>query len=214
MVCTNININGCSGDIPRFDVAVIDVSINPIVLVSDTSAHLVILDEIDITSNIFHSIFYDSSGNFALNPTLNPAVTHSDHIIPYVGINFPYRTMDNGKHFCLLDTIFENIEDDLNVCRTAFTPCTNIALHKQLMNLKTFYDLGLIRLQCYLDWPSIINAVNCEINDPHNAPDSIVVDLIISIVFATPTVGVMPTIVKLIYRTTFPIDPYYPPTAV
>ena len=66
----NINISACSNDIPRFDVAVIDVSINEINMIYEGSAHLVILDEIDITSNIFHSLFYDLSGQFVLNPLL------------------------------------------------------------------------------------------------------------------------------------------------
>ncbi len=194
---------GCTGH-PIIDVAVIDVSLNPINIVTDGSAHLVILDSIDISSNIFHAIFYDSSGDFSLNPNYDGL----DILKPYVGISNPYRTKDNGHNFCLIDTIFDNIECDLGVCRTAFTPCTNIALNKQLAALKTFYDLGLIKLECSLSWSEIINVINCAIDDLVNVPPNIIVDLVISIVFTTPTIGVYPTIIKLIYSTDFPIIQY------
>ena len=192
------------------DVAVIDVSINPIVTIYDVSAHYVILDPIDISSNIFHSIFYDLSGNFALNPNFK----NIDDVFNFVGINTPYRTTCGGDPFCLLDVIYDFIEDDLNVCRSAFTPCTNIALTKQLMFLKTFYDLGVYTLECSLNWKQIIDAVNCEMNN--NTDTTITADLIISIVFRTPTVGVQPIVVKVVYRVTFPIitDPYGHKTAV
>lgn len=211
---------------PTIDVAVIDVSLNPIYTINDVSAHLVILDPIDISSDVFHSIFYDSSGSFAVNPRYK----HVEAVAPLVAINHPYRTVDDGENFCLLDVIFDFIEYDLNVCRTAFTPCTNIALNKQLLGLKTFYDLGIIKLQCSLDWNSIIESINCELHNHHhddhypclnsshfpagytvthtgNHQDrNITIDLVISIAFTSPTVGVLPTIIKLIYRAEFPID--------
>jgi hypothetical protein len=205
MPCLNNNnivifpVPSCSR--PAIDVAVIDISVNAIRMISDISAHFVILDNIEIDSTVFHSIFYDSSGNFALNP----AYARDDDVRPYVGINFPYRTINDGNFFSLLDIIFDNIEFDLNISRLAFTPCTNIALTKQLIGLKTFYDLGLLRLECSLDWKSIIYAVNGEIEDIRNLPPFVIVDLIISIVFTSPTVGVLPTIIKLIYSTKFPI---------
>lgn len=208
MNMNTLTVGHCSN--PSIDVAVIDMSINEIFLTSDVSAHLVVLDNINITSSIFHALFYDTSGNFALNPLYK----YTNSIRPYVGINKPYRTYENGRDFCLLDEIFENIEDDLNVCRTAFTPCTNIALNRQLMGLKTFYDLGLIKLACWIDWNTILEMVACLFDDYNvgSMPSSVKIDLIISIVFKTPTVGVLPTIVKLVYTTEFGLASVRPHT--
>lgn len=151
--------------------------------------HVVELDNINISEAFFRSIFYQTD-NFSINPTayLDP------QLFPY--IKFEDLTV-LGNHFCLYDEIIKNIENDLGISSSMFSPCTNIALAKDINGIKTLSDLiqsGTIL--CSLTWSDIMKIVKCE-NDGSNVVNVI---LTLSVVFTNPTAGVNATIIKFNYN--------------
>jgi hypothetical protein len=113
-----------------------------------------------------------------------------------------------GCKFSLVNTIYDNLENDLNVTRDMFESTSTIALNYTLSNILSLYDISNGVPGCSLDWSNIMNIVQeiyngkLKANDP-NPPSSVVVNLVISLVITTPTVGSYPTVIKFIYETTF-----------
>ena len=162
--------------------------------------HIVELDNIIIAENIFKALFYKFNV-FSINPNaiINPV------FIPYISFDPSYRTVDCEK-FYLPETIFQNIEADLGIVRTTLTPCSNIALNKQLNSIKTVCDLiKTSSILCSLTWEDIVNTVRYKFNDLDPMPLNPDVILTLSVVFASPTCGVHPTTLKFNYKTTINI---------
>jgi len=176
----------------RLDFAVYAKATSQINLTKNTD-HIVNLDVINIDETLFKSIFYQTD-NFAINP--NAALDE----LSLSKISFSNLTV-SGSHFCLFDTILQNIEADLGVSSSMFSPCTNIALHKDINSIKSLVDLiqtGTI--VCSMTWTDIINALKCEEN---NGVAEVILTL--TVVFTNPTVGVNSTIIKFNYKTTITI---------
>jgi len=176
----------------RLDFAVYAKATSQVNLTNNTD-HVINLDVITIDEALFKSIFYQTD-NFAINP--NAASVE----LSLSKISFSNLTI-SGIHFCLFDTILQNIETDLGVTSSMFSPCTNIALHKDINSIKSLVDLiqtGTI--VCSMKWSDIINALKCEANN--GVADVI---LTLTVVFTNPTVGVNSTIIKFNYKTTVTI---------
>ena len=176
----------------RLDFAVYAKATTQVNLTKNTD-HVVILDEITIDESLFKSIFYQTD-NFAINP--NAALSE----LSLSKISFSNLTV-SGVHFCLFDVIIQNIEADLGVSSSMFSPCTNIALHKEINAIKSLVDLiqtGTI--VCSMTWTDIINSLKCEAN---NGVAEVILTL--TVVFTNPTVGVNSTIIKFNYRTSINI---------
>lgn len=153
--------------------------------------HITELDNINISETFFRNIFYQTD-NFAINPQ-----AYLDQLL------LPYISFSNltvlGKHFCLYDEIIKNIENDLGVSSSMFSPCTSIALAKEINAIKTLCDLiqsGTIL--CSLTWTDIMNIVKCESENG----SSVNVILTLSVVFTNPTTGINATIIKFNFATT------------
>lgn len=187
------------------DVAVMTQALQSINIRNDE--HRVVLDKIVIDSTLFRSIFYSNGNNFALNQAY---LSDLKSIIQYVSLDDPYRTV-NGNDFCLVDTIYDNIEEDLGVLRDNFTPCSNIALNTELSGIKTLYDLKKLTPACALTWETLENLAACECDQPVDVPTNVRMNLVITVVFSTDTVGttsvIKPTVLRLFYETTFLVQP-------
>ena len=149
--------------------------------------HIVELDNISIDEALFKSIFYNTD-NFAINP-----IAYLDPLLSQY-ISFSNLTV-LGKHFCLYDEIIKNIENDLGISSSMFSPCTNIALIKEINAIKTLCDLiqtGTI--VCSLTWTDIMNIIKCESESEGVNPLTVILTL--SVVFTNPTAGVNATILK------------------
>ena len=149
--------------------------------------HIVELDNISIDEALFKSIFYNTD-NFAINP-----IAYLDPLLSQY-ISFSNLTV-LGKHFCLYDEIIKNIENDLGISSSMFSPCTNIALSKEINAIKTLCDLiqtGTI--VCSLTWTDIMNIIKCESESEGVNPLTVILTL--SVVFTNPTAGVNATILK------------------
>jgi hypothetical protein len=160
------------------------------------SIHVVNLDNILVTEPVFKILFY-SQNVFSINPQ----ASQNALLLPLISFGHEHRTINNVPFF-LTETIIENIENDLNMSRSLFTPCSNVALNKQLNAIKTLGDLIKTSSNlCSLPWSDIVNTVRCKFNDLDPMPVSPSVILTLSVVFSSPTSGVEPTMVKFNYKT-------------
>jgi hypothetical protein len=176
----------------QIDFAVYSRQITPIIMKNPLD-HIVELDAIDITESLFKSIFY-LTNNFSINPN----VIFDPVLLSY--ISFDNKT-SLGNHFCLFDELIKNFENDLGVSSSMFSPCTNIALNKEINGIKSLYDLiqsGTI--VCSLTWTDIINAVRCE-----TTTNTANVILTLSVVFTNQTQGINATIIKFNFSTSVTI---------
>lgn len=191
----NCNSIKTVSDTIALDIAVLCQEYSPIE-VSCNNNHIIELDEILITEDIFRQIFYPYGENFGLD---NKVCSNST-AFPYITFLPPWRTLNCGQPFSLLEQIILNIENDLNVTRNCFLTCTLIELSKELSNIKTLCDINCCSLLCSLPWSNVINIIrndylNRDINNPLRQTL-----LIISVIFKTPNTCILPTIIKFKYR--------------
>ena len=182
----------------RLDFAVVNTQVNTQLVVQDpSSVYITELDIIDISENIFKTIFFNVN-QFYVNPLADSDLMLNE----YISFSQNLRTV-GGKHFCLLDVILANYCTDAGVPQSYFTPCSLINLNKQINAIKTLYNVyqnktGL----CSLNWDEIVDAVKCEYDYPNFKSGEVI--LTFTVVFIpTPsnTIVFKPTIIKFNYRT-------------
>jgi len=161
------------------------------------SDHIINLDEIAVTKEIFQTIFYPYHENFGMNKN---NVINNKTLLPYTSFLPENRSVD-GKNFYLLEKIISNIENDLNVSRNCFTIETLVELSNEITNLHSLCDLNYCSVLSSLTWPNILEIIkNYKLSDSSDEP--LIPICVISIIFKTPTVGVKNTIVRFNYRIT------------
>lgn len=161
------------------------------------SDHIINLDEIAVTKEIFQTIFYPYHENFGMNKN---NVINNKTLTPYISFLPENRTVD-GKNFYLLEKIISNIENDLNVSRNCFTIESLVELSNEITNLHSLCDLNYCSVLSSLTWPNIVEIIkNYKLSDISDEP--LIPICVISIIFKTPTVGVKNTIVRFNYRIT------------
>lgn len=197
---TSSDSNNCTtykpiSDTISLDIAVLCQEYSPIEVACNNN-HIIDLDEILITEDIFRQIFYPYGENFGIDKK----VCCNTSVFPYITFLPPWRSINCGQPFSLLEQIILNIENDLNVTRNCFATCTLIELSKELSNIKTLCDINCCSILCSLPWSNIINIIrNDYINrDPLNPAKQTL--LIISVIFKTPNTCILPTIIKFKYR--------------
>ena len=114
--------------------------------------HVVELEAIDLSENIFRDLFYASNGQelFALNcahTLVNPHMTFNE------------QTYENGEgdldlSFNLLNEVLNQYSTDLGVLRSCFEPCSLIEIEKQLTGIRTLCDI--CEVKCSLKWSEVI----------------------------------------------------------
>jgi hypothetical protein len=158
--------------------------------------HIIILDDIRMTLEMFQSIYYAHGENFAMDKKF---ITKKN-IQPYISFLPEHRTI-NKQCFCLLEQLFLNIEQDLNVSRDCFTIESKVELSNEISSIRYIYDLNASALLSSLTWTNIMEIiknyklVNCNKKEMHFI-------FVISVVFKTPTPGVKNTIVRFNYMIT------------
>ena len=161
------------------------------------SDHIINLDEIAVTKEIFQTIFYPYHENFGINKN---NIINNQILTPYISFLPENRSLD-GKNFYLLEKIISNIENDLNVSRSCFTIETLVELSNEITNLHSLSDLNYCSVLSSLTWPNILEIIkNYKLSDISDEP--LIPICVISIIFKTPTVGVKNTIVRFNYRIT------------
>ena len=131
------------------------------------NANIVQLDTIDITEENFRHIFYPYGENFGMDKNIK----NSKNLEKYITFLAPYRTLRDGKKFFLLDEIINNIENDLNISRNAFTTTSLIDLTTDLSKIKSLSDINYCSVLSSLPWSVITNLLedyhlaNLDINN-------------------------------------------------
>ena len=175
------------------DVAVLSQEYSPIELVGGDN-HITELDEILITPELFKAIFFPYGDNFSINN-----VTNTEYY-KYITFLPPWRSINLGKPFSLLELVINNIETDLGVTRNCFETYTLIELSKELSNIKSLCDIKFCSNLCTLTWSNILNIIQTEyINRSALDPLKQSV-LVINIIFKTSNPHILPTIVKFKFR--------------
>jgi hypothetical protein len=166
--------------------------------------NIINLDEIEITTEIFQSIFYPYGENFGINKDF---VCNNTEMLPYISIYLDYRTIMKKKFF-LLEELIANIERDLNIPRTCFTKESLIELTHEISSIKTLCDINSCSVLSSLSWSNISEIINsyrlvktCTCNYKCDCVKSNIIPVcVVNIMFKTPTPGVKNTIIRLHYR--------------
>ena len=157
--------------------------------------HVIESDYIIIDEALFKRIFYDSD-NFDINP-----IAYLDNqLLPYIKFS---NIKVLGANFSLYDEIIKNIENDLGISISMFSPCTTITLSKEINSIKTLCDLIATGTKlCSLSWSDIKNIIkndnteNIPTEDTPIVATNVATILTLSVVFSNPTTGVNATIIK------------------
>jgi hypothetical protein len=175
--------------------------------------HIVNLDEIEITKELFQSIFYPYCENFGINKN---NVCNNSFYQEYISFLPEYRSV-NGKKFYLLEEIISNIESDLNISRNCFTVESLVELTNEIISINSFCNLNCCSVLSSLTWCNILEIIknysilneNCDCSTSSSSSSSsssihqaVIPICVISVIFKTPTPGVKNTIVRFNYRIT------------
>jgi len=184
------------------DIAVISQEFSPIQATS-TDNHIIELDEIEIDKESFTQLFYPNGGNFGIDITkLHEIKINKPKIIEYISFSPCFRSINNGEPFSLLEQIILNIESDLNITRNCFEKTTLIELSKELSNIKTLANINCCNVLCSLNWSNIITILKNEYLDRRSTNPLNQALLVISVIFKTSNLDILPTLVKFKYRIT------------
>ena len=175
------------------DIAVLCQEFTSVDVILDNS-NITELDEIKINEEVFKKIFYPHGETFGIDSSIATSKSYNE----YITFLTPYRTVNN-RLFILLEQIFRNIENDLNLTRNCFTTTSCVELTNEILNIKTLCDLNCCSVLNSLTWSNIEEIdKNYKLSDKNNTNNGLV--LVISVIFRTPTEGVKNTIIKFKYR--------------
>lgn len=172
------------------DVAVVSEEYNKIELMCDD--HIVNLDEIDVSMEIFQTMFYPYKSNFGINRDF---FLNSVNLMPFISFSHKFRTI-NGKHFDLLEELISNIETDLSVSRNCFTKDSLVELTNEITNIKSLLDIKCCSVMSSLTWENILDIIN----NYKLTKSEVIPVLIINIIFKSDTANVKDTIVRFQYK--------------
>jgi hypothetical protein len=117
--------------------------------------HIINLDEIEITKDLFQCIFYPYYENFGINKN---TVCNNCSYAEYISFLPEYRTV-NGKKFYLLEEIISNIESDLNISRNCFTVESLVELTNEIISINSLCDLNCCSVLSSLTWCNILEII-------------------------------------------------------
>jgi len=163
--------------------------------------HIINLDDITISKDLFRSIFYPHGENFGIDKNF---IHHNNkEIFPYISFLPQYRTVNDQK-FYLLEKIISNIENDLNISRNCFTVESLVELTNEIISINSLCDINCCSVLASLTWSNILEIINnykfLEDDKLCNEKKEIIPICVISIIFKTPTAGVNNTIIRFNYK--------------
>lgn len=183
-----------SHDTLLFDVAVLSQEYtSPIAIVCGDS-HITELDNIIITPEKFKTLFFPHGVNFCINK-----LTNTD-LYKYITFLPPWRSVQLGQPFSLLELVLSNIEKDLGVTRNCFETCTLIELSKEFSNIKTLCDIKFCNNACTLTWDNILSIIRTEATNRDISNPLTQTILVINVIFQTSNPNILLTIVKFKYK--------------
>jgi hypothetical protein len=157
--------------------------------------HIVNLDDIPISLELFQKLFYPYCDTFGLNKDF---LLHNQELLPLISFLPEYRTI-HQKKFYLLEELIANIETDLNVSRNCFTKDSLVELTNEIICLKTMMNLNCCSVLSSLTWSNILELIENHKTSSCAADKQVVPILVVNIAFHTPTAGVKNTLVRFHY---------------
>jgi len=187
---SNNKFDSCHINKIYIDVAVLCEEYTNIITMCDV--HVLNLDEINISLDIFQHIFYPYKENFGLNKDF---LSNNNKLLPYISFLSEFRSINNKK-FNLLEEIIGNIETDLCISRNCFTKESLVQLTNEIIMIKTMLDINCCSVLSSLTWDNVLEIIkNYKSNN-----DKVIPILVVNIIFKTPTPGVKDTIVRFQYN--------------
>ena len=172
------------------DVAVVSEEYTKIEVMCDD--HIANLDEIDVSMEIFQTMFYPYKENFGINRDF---FLNNISLIPFISFSPKFRSI-NGRKFDLLEELIGNIENDLSVSRNCFTKDSLVELTNEITNIKSLLDIKCCSVLSSLTWANILDIIeNYKLTKCEVIPI-----LIINIVFKSDTTNVKDTIIRFQYK--------------
>lgn len=151
------------------------------------------LETIPICLNTFKYLFYETD---CFN--INPCACNNPNLFHYVSLLPNDRTKVDGMPFSLLNEIYSNIEECLNITIEAIEPTSRIVLNKEISSIKSLCQLHCQSLVNSLRWCDVVNMV---LSDPNYNPDE-PLNLRITLVFVSSTQDVKNVVVSMNYGIT------------
>jgi hypothetical protein len=174
-------------------VAVLHQEYTPIEVTNDNS-HVITFDDIEIKEEDFKQLFFSYGETFGINKL----IANKKELFPFISFIVPYRTVDD-KRFFLLETILNNIENDLNISRNCFTTESIIELTNEIIKINSLCDINCSSVLASLPWSNIKKIIdNDTLSIDYKKKDKVIC-FVISIIFKTPTPGVKPNIFRFPY---------------
>jgi hypothetical protein len=158
--------------------------------------HIINLDDICISKDIFRKIFYFYGENFGMDKK----IVNTEELLHYVSFLPKHRKIEREK-FYLLEHILRNIEDDLGVSRNCFTPETRVQLTSEINSLNSLCDMNCCSVLASLTWSNLLNIIDKYRFIKEEQPGFVPI-CAVSVVFKTPTPNVKNTIIRFNYRIT------------
>ena len=177
----------------QVDIAVISHNYAPMNLNSSTD-HVIEFDPITIDEVTFKSIFYNLP-SFGIAPL----TASKPELFPFISLMPQHRAV-SGAPFYLLETIYENLEQDLHLSRLSFAAGSKIALNKNITKMTSLCSLRISNVVSSLSWSELLDTIVSTYDVV--GMTSADVTLTISIILSSPTPNVYPTILHFNYATT------------
>jgi hypothetical protein len=174
----------------HIDVAVICEEFNTIDIMCED--HIINLDEIDVTMEMFQMMFFPYKENFGLNKDF---FINNHKFLPLISFFPDYRSI-KGNKFYLLEQLISNIEADLCISRHCFTKDSLVELTNEITSIKTLLDIKCCSVLASLTWSNVLDIIK-NYSFIH---EEIIPILIVNIVFKTPTKGVKDTVIRFQYK--------------
>jgi hypothetical protein len=154
--------------------------------------HILNLDEIEITMEMFQMMFYPYKENFGINKDF---FINNKKFLQFISFFPDYRTIA-GKKFYLLEGLITNIETDLCISRQCFTKDSLVELTNEITSIKSLLDIKCCSVLSSLTWSNILDIIR----NYKFIHEEVIPVLIVNVVFKTPTKGVKDTVVRFQYK--------------
>ena len=128
----------------------------------------------------------------------------------YISLEPSFRTI-NTQSFHLLESIIQNVENDIGFNREYFTPDSLINITNEISSINTLVDMILIANKkiTSLKWSNIMKLIRdklLNIGQDYTSHTYLSVDLIINLIFTFNDITLKQTNIKYIFRVYFDID--------
>ena len=198
--------NNCSEEETDIVIDIACICKNDIFIECDENIHNIYLDPIDINYKTFQKMFFPTKKCMKFNKCMTDKYKYRN----YISLEPSFRKI-NTQPFHLLESIIQNIENDIGFNREYFTPDSLINITNEISSINTLVDMILIANKkiTSLKWSNIMKLIRdklLNIGQDYKSHTYLSVDLIINLIFTFNDITLKQTNIKYIFRVYFDID--------